>query len=393
MYSLLLCALLAVNADARAPLRVEAGSPQSDSETLFNQAVAAYQQNQFTPALEKFQQVSGPHAQEAQQYIGKINVYKEAVSAAKSILDRSADERDARSLAYAIEQLESAIKIKPDGPWQPAQLLEKARALKAEVEREHAESSKSADRSLCDRTLAAAQEHHYKEAAQLSCLLADDNPGYSCGGDEAVHLCELNTELAKIDKSVPVASPQPGVRSTCLDQAQAAYEKNEFERARSSLQRCSVDSKIAANEFLDKISRYNNSFASGEKLGRDGQYEQARAAFLEAAGIKSDGPGDPQKRAALMELFLGLDRFYSGDYVSAIARLQDCARANTEKQPLVRFYLGASELARFFATGGEDSTLRQDALDDLKLAKKAGFQASGQDVSPRILQVYRDLTF
>jgi len=42
-------------------------------------------------------------------------------------------------------------------------------------------------------------------------------------------------------------------------------------------------------------------------------------------------------------------------------------------------------------TGSEDATLQQDAMNDLKQAKQAGFKAATQDVSPKILQAYRDL--
>jgi hypothetical protein len=390
----LLFALLAVNsAGALNPAPAAAALPQSDSDALFNQAVDAYKQNQFTPALQKFQQVTGAHAQEAQQYIRNINSYRDAMSAAKGILDRSADERDERSLAFAIDELEEAIKIKSDGPWQPAQMLEQARALKAEIEKTHAETSKAADRGFCDKAVAAAQEHRYKEAAQFSCLLADDNPGYSCGGDEAVHMCELNNELAKMDKTAITRSDNSGTHASGLDKAKAAYDSNNFERARSLFQQAGGESKAAAGEFLDKIFRYSDALSNGTKLAHDGKYEEARTAFLSAAAIKSDGPGDPQSRASKMELLLGLDQFYSGDYVSATQHLENCSRSGVGDQSLVRFYLGASKLARFFLTGGEDSALHQEALNDLKLAKQAGFKSAGQDVSPKILQAYKDLSY
>ena len=373
--------------------------PQSDQDALFAQAVEAYNNNQFPSALSKFQQISGAHAQEAQQYIDKMKAYQEAMSLAKGIMERSADERDASSLEYAIQQFERARKIKPDGPWQPADQLAKARDLKAQVEQARAKISKAMDTDFCTKALAAAAEHHFKEAAQFSCAVANDNPGYSCGGDEAVHVCQLNTELAKMDKSTTEKAPKepnvPGgdttAHSAVLDKAKAAYDRNDFERARSLFQRVEADSKPAAADFLDKISRYNDAIANGEKLSRNNQYDQARAAFLAAVAIKPDGPGDPQNRASAMELFLGLDQFYSGDYASAIQHLQNCARSGSQKQPLVHFYLGASKLARFFVTGSEDPTLREDALNDLKQAKQAGFNTAGQDVSPKILEVYKTL--
>ncbi|HET6175518.1 MAG TPA: hypothetical protein VFE61_01210 [Candidatus Sulfotelmatobacter sp.] len=391
IFAVLLTFLAANLAWARVPL-----SPQGDPETLFNQGVAAYNQNQFPQALEKFQKVSGPHAQEAQQYINKMKAYQDAMEVAKSAMDRSPDEQDANNLAFAIQQYEKAIKIKADGPWNPNEKLAKARDMKTAVENAHAAASKAMDTEFCAKALAASQEHHYKEAAQYSCAVANDNPGYSCGGDEAVHVCQLNTDMAKMQGTAKIPSgtqPESVASSTGLDKGQAAYNSNDFERARTLLQRVDPGSKPAATEFLDKISRYTDAVANGEKLARGSQYDAARTAFLSAAAIKADGPGDPRNRAATMELFQGLDQFYAGDYPSAIQHLQSCAQAGTQKQPLIHFYLGASELAKFFVTGGEDATLHQEALNDLKLAKQAGFKTTGQDVSPKILQVYKDLSF
>ena len=94
-----------------------------------------------------------------------------------------------------------------------------------------------------------------------------------------------------------------------------------------------------------------------------------------------------------MQLLLGLDQFYSGDYQSAIQNLQNCARSGAQKQPLIHFYLGASKLGRYFVTGSEDASLQQDAMNDLKQAKQAGFKATSQDISPKILQTYKELQF
>jgi len=371
--------------------------PQNDPEVLFNEAVDAYNHNFFTQALSKFQQVSGAHAGEAQQYIKKINSYQSAVEVAKSAIDRTPDEQDVKNLEYAIQQLQTAISIKSDGPYNVNALLTHARDLKTQVEKQHADRSKTMDTEYCSKALGAIQDHHYKMAAQFICAVANDNPGYSCGGDEAVHMCQLSNDLAKMDKggNVPVADNPPPVatHTVSLDKARAAYDKNDFERARSLFQRVEGDSKPEAEQYLDKIARYTDAMSNAQKVSRDTKYDQARAAYLTAVQIKPDGPGDPQNGAARMELFLGLDQFYSGDYASAIQHLQNCVRTGTQKQPLVHFYLGASELARFYITGSDDTSLRQDAMNDLKQAKQAGFQVTGQDVSPKILQVYKDLSF
>lgn len=393
LVSLLLTALLAVPAWS---IVVADAAPQTDQEALFNEAVDAYNHSLFTQAQSKFQQVTGAHAPEAQQYMSKIKAYHDAIEVAKSALERTPDEQDPKNLEYAIQQLEMAIKIKPDGPWNPNEMLTRARDLKAQVEKSHADRSKAMATDYCAKALGAIQQHHYKMASQFICAVANDNPGYSCGGDEAVHMCQLSNDLARMEKNPPTPESEPPThssptRSAGLDQAKAAYEKNDFERARSLFQRADADSKPEADQYLDKISRYSDAIATGDKATRDGQYDQARTAFLGAVAIKPDGPGDPQNRASAMELFLGIDRFYSGDYVSAIQHLQNCTHTGLQKQSLVHFYLGASELAKFFVTGGEDSSLRQDALNDLKQAKQAGFKVAGQDVSPKILQVYNDL--
>ena len=91
-----------------------------------------------------------------------------------------------------------------------------------------------------------------------------------------------------------------------------------------------------------------------------------------------------------MELLLGLDQFYSGDYASATQHLEASAKGNAGKPALVHFYLGASKLGQFFVTGSADDTLHQDALNELKQAKQDGFKPTS-DVSPKILDAYKAL--
>ncbi|HET7442141.1 MAG TPA: hypothetical protein VFJ47_12630, partial [Terriglobales bacterium] len=67
-------------------------------------------------------------------------------------------------------------------------------------------------------------------------------------------------------------------------------------------------------------------------------------------------------------------------------------KESTELIGLARFYVGAGKLARFFIGGEQEIALREEALNDFRVAKKAGFRARDQEVSPRILKVYEDLT-
>jgi tetratricopeptide (TPR) repeat protein len=365
---------------------------QTEPDQLFAQAVQDYKQNRFTDAQAKFERVQGAHSQDSQQYIEKIKAYTEAMTVARGVVKRPPDELDASSIEYAIQRYEEAIKIKPDGPWHPAEQLNEAKELKVQVEQQHAANVKAMAGKFCEKGLAEVQEHHYKEAAGYMCRLANDDPAYSCGVDEASHLCDVYTQRAKMGDSPP-SQPQEVGRSGALDKARAAYEKNDFERARSLFEKVPADLKPEADEYLDKISRFNDAMTQAEQLRKAARYEQARAAYVNAANIKADGPGNPQAGALEMELGEGLDQFYSGDYVSATQHLEICVQESMENWALAQFYLGASKLARFFLAGSEDSNLRQDALNDLKTAKQAGFKPDAEDVSPRILEAYNDLAF
>lgn len=375
---------------------------QDESEALFTRALQDYTQNRFTDAQSEFEKVQGAHAQEAKQYVARIKAYKEDMEVADSFMRRMPDEIDASSVEYAIQKYEDALQIKPDGPGNPKQALEKAKALHAQLVQKGSKNVEARDRDFCAKALVAVQEHHYKEAELFSCPLANDNPSYPCGEDEAVHMCQQMRELAKLGgssganfappRSEGNANNSASTGTEPTDRAKAAFDNNDFGRARTLFTRLSPELKPAADEYLDKISHYQEFMAQAEKLSQSGAYDEARVAFINAANIKADGPGNPRAQALLMELEEGIDQFYSGDYVSAARNLEGYARDSTEREPLAHFYLGASKLARFFITGNEDASLQQDALNDLKIAKQAGFKA-GQDVSPKILKAYNELAF
>lgn len=376
-------------------LMSQESSSSSDSDSLFARAVQDYTQNRFQDAAKEFENVRGAQAPEAEEYKAKIKAYTEDMQLAAGIMQRPEDERDVPNLEFAIQKYQDAIRIKQDGPYEPAQKLQTARALLAKLQTTSAKGTEARDRELCAKALGAAKEHHYKDAELLICMVANDNPAYACGGDEAVHMCQQMQELASLDRpsldSQPVPHAGNGATDSAIDKGKAAYEKNDFEKARTLFARAPADLKSAADEYLSKISRYQDLMKEAERLSQTSAYEAARVAFTNAANIKPDGPGNPAAQALLMELEAGIDQFYSGDYVAAMHNLEGYSRDGTEKEPLAHFYLGASKLARFFITGSEDASLRQSALKDLKIAKQAGYKANREDVSPKILKAYNDL--
>ena len=336
-----------------------------------------YNNNRFSDAQTKFERMQGPHAQEAQQYIDKIKAYQQAKGTADDIMRRNMDELDLDSVESAIRAYEKAIKIKSDGPGQPAQKLAGAKRIKVII-------AENLNRMTCDKALAAAEKHQYKEAADSACRLASSEPTYACGGNESTELCEQYKKL------LPPRTPP---ESKVLAEAKAAYEGNDFPGASALFKTLPGNLRPTAKEYMDKISRYQSYMAQAAQQSKDSKYEDARAAFTNAANIKADGPGNPGAGVLQMELAEGLEQFYAGNYVAAIQHLQEYAQSKGEKQPLAHFYLGASKLARFFVTGSENAGLKQEALKDLADAKQAGFNAESQEVSPKILQAYHDLEF
>jgi tetratricopeptide (TPR) repeat protein len=365
---------------------------QSDQDPAFSQGVQSYNQNRFTDAEAQFAKVQPANASEAQKYLIKIKTYRDAMEVANGIMSRVSDELDPRNVEYAIQRYEEAINIKSDGPGHPIEQLQKAKQLDMQLQQKAGANSKAMDRTFCDKAVAAWQEHRFKDAARFSCPLANDDPAYTCNGDEAGHMCEQATELAKVEGDVTLHASQPA-SSTAFDKAQTAYNTNQFDLAHSLFRNLVPGLKPAADEYLDKISRFQGAMSRGEQLKKASRYEEARTAFADAEAIKPDGPGDPQAQVLEMDLAQGLDQFYSGDYVSATRLLESYSERSSGKLPLVRFYLGASKLARFFITGSEDTNLQQQALNDLKTAKQAGYKPDTKEVSPRILGAYNDLAF
>jgi hypothetical protein len=366
---------------------------QSDQDRLFAQAVKDYNSNQFPSAQAEFERVQGTHAQEARQYIGKIKSYDDAMDTADAIMRRSREELDISSIDSAIGEYKKALAIKSDGPKNLGRRLTNAQEMKDIIRRDQ-------EKTLCD-DFVAARKLHPDVATEYICGLASQDSTYVCAGEQASKLCDKasaarpNTPaLNAIAPSPAPNAPPPVVTGTSdpsdiVSQGKTAYEGNDFPRAQKLFAKTLTDP--TARDYLDKISRYQNYISQGKELSKDAKYDEARIAFADAADIKSNGPGNPRVAALQMELLEGLDQFYSGEYVNATQHLDNYARTGGEKQSLAHFYLGASKLARFFVTGGLDSGLQQDALTDLKNAKIAGFKPESSDVSPRILQVYRDL--
>ncbi|HET7440622.1 MAG TPA: hypothetical protein VFJ47_04910, partial [Terriglobales bacterium] len=323
-----------------------AQNPASEQEDLFNQAVQAYGQNRLSDARTLFERIKGPHADEASKYISRIKTYIDAMQVADSIMSRSADELDAENLDFAIKEYQEALAIKNDGPWHPKEKLDKAVALRVKVR----SVADDRYRGICQRAVDAASTRNYKLAQNLSCLLANDKPSYSCNGNEVVLMCQEMRDLAKNGSGELDTQPKASGRaekppalnhSSALTKAVAAYDKNDFKQAQALFQTVPEPDKQGVAEYIDKIERYQTAWQQAEKAAHENKYDQARAAYQDAMNIKPDGPGKPQEQIALMDLQAGIDDFYSGNYTQADQQLNTYMKESTDRVGLARFYIGA----------------------------------------------------
>jgi len=365
---------------------------QNVQDTQFAQAVAAYDANRFLEAEQLFQQVQGTHKQEAKAYLGKINAYKTAMDEGEMMLNRPGDEQDPKSLDFAIGEFQEARSIKSDGPGNPAGKIEQAKKMKAAWETKTSPINNY--KGLCEKAVAASNARHYEDAKQYSCQIADGDPAFSCGGDEAVHMCQQMTELASLHHgtgNTAKATGPSGNSATlgALEQGKAAFDKNDFQSARKLLAGVTGRDEAVARSYLDRIDLYEQAMSQGAQFSKQNKYADARSAYEQAAKLKPNGPDNPAAEAARCLLKQALDEFYSGAYTDSEQHLSSYLQESSDNSGLAHFYLGASRLGRYFLEGTSNEALHKQALSEMLLAKRANFVADPKDISPRILREYQ----
>lgn len=380
-------------------------SGQSQQDDLYAQAVTAYNQNRFTDAKTLFESVHGNHAEDAKRYLENIKKYRDAMDLAKGAMSRNPDELDADTLDFAISKCEEAIAIKADGPYKPQEMLQKAKSLRASLTQQSGAKTQIRDKDLCQQALTFSRAHRYREAELAACALANDSAAYSCGGDEATNLCQEMRDLSRSGGSQVARRSEPTGDETSpgstagaegastYDKAVAAFEQNDFEGAKKLFRRVSGSDKANASAYLDKIERYTRAITQATKAVSASKLDEARELYHEAAQIKADGPGNPQQEAAMLDLRQGVTEFYEGNYADADRHLAAYASESNQKSELAHFYLGASKMSEYFLAGSQNPVLRDEAVNDFRVAKKAGFPATDLDVSPKILKAYEQVSF
>jgi tetratricopeptide (TPR) repeat protein len=189
-----------------------------------------------------------------------------------------------------------------------------------------------------------------------------------------------------------------------LQQGVAAYQHNDFEKAKPLLAAVTGDNAAKAQKNLRQIDEYTKAENEGLRLDSAGRYEEAIESYNRALKIKSNGPGGlkqkiasatekmgPVKQTADQPLIDGIADFYNGNYQQAGEKLSAFSGSGSRKA-LALFYLGASELTRYFLAGADDKSknLYNQAVEHFRAARQAaaGFKPPQPYVSPRILAVF-----
>src|SRR5438270_8477274 len=101
-------------------------------------------------------------------------------------------------------------------------------------------------------------------------------------------------------KSAAASASNESAMSAKFDQGVAAYQRNDFNSAKSAFNGLSGKHQGDAQTYLQKIRNYEQAFAEGDSLANAKNFKGAANSFTEAASVKNDGPGDPRGRISQM---------------------------------------------------------------------------------------------
>lgn len=96
-------------------------------------------------------------------------------------------------------------------------------------------------------------------------------------------------QKAQADAAAQQASANESSQKQKLDQGVQAFNSGDFNSAKSLL----AQAGPSGQNYLSRISQYESKMAEGQRLLGEKNYAGAIAAFGVAAGISSNGPGDP----------------------------------------------------------------------------------------------------
>ncbi len=207
-----------------------------------------------------------------------------------------------------------------------------------------------------------------------------------------------------------------------LKRGSEAYQRNDFEVARTFLAKVTGPNAAAAQKVLQDIANYNTGYDEAYKLDKAGKHKQAVERYRQLLNLKSDGPWEiAQKIAHLQQLMKaaaeakvqavenlapalspedtgliqGVESFYRGDFQDAASKLATYS-GNNSRKALATFYLGACELSLYFLAPSDKAPkeMYNRAVEHFRAVRQMAptFTPPEQYVSPRILKVFKEST-
>ncbi|HYX70940.1 MAG TPA: hypothetical protein VE825_17525 [Terriglobales bacterium] len=304
---------------ARIPAARQAQQAQAGDaamEQKFQQAVAAYNRNDFNTAKGLFGQITGSHASEAQSYFNRMKQYEQAMAEGDTLAN-------AKNYRQAASSYSEAAGIKSDGPGDPR-----------------------------------------SKAASMQQLMASST---APSPSPTVAVTHTPTPPPRPVVAAVKETPKPQVDvDKLLREAEAAKNKGDIRTAQS---------KYIAVLAVDE----HNATATSALAALQAQAEKQATPTTQKASSEAD-----------VMLAKAIREFYQGEYEQSEVHIQDYLDVNGSKTALGYFYKGASKLTRYYLGGGKDAHLMKEAQDLFRSAKKVpGFNPPGQNyVSPKILKVF-----
>ena len=140
---------------------------------------------------------------------------------------------------------------------------------------------------------------------------ADANADVNAGkfDDAEQKLKNVKQGCKRYDEAKQLMAKLPGMRTAAgnettaaqkFEEGQKAYNRNDFAAAKAALGAVPGGSSRSgdASALLNKIKQYEQAMAEADRLYNARTFDRAADIYVEAAKLKSDGPGDPNAKAA-----------------------------------------------------------------------------------------------
>ena len=393
---------------ARIPqLKREAEAKAGDAVMAqkYNEALQAYNRNDFTSAKSGLSQVTGSKGGDAQALLNKIKQYEQAISEGDRLFG-------SKNYGAARNSYQEAAKLKSDGPGDPNGKIQKANdAEKAalaqmdEQKRKEEEARREAERRAKKPSLALKVTPTSGQAALT--VSANANASAQTGGTSVVGtLIQWGDGSQTSGATGSHVYKNPGtydVVAWVTDDVGNKVSQTQTVRVIEAAVKQVVPEVDVAQTLAEARAakaKGNIALAKGKYmkvLGADKNNAEANAALEELSKQAVAAPvqpaPEPQTPGVISDsdqlLAQGITEYYTGNFDDAYSDLRNYLKFKGEKVGLANFYLGALKATQYHLGGASDPKLKEAAEGSFRVAKKApNFKPPQKYISPKIMDMY-----